>query len=54
MRRFLYLFVGIFDERAEGQRVSARKKKVPDFIEGRPLPSTGTCLHYKKSHRWLR
>ena len=32
--------------------MSTKKKKVPDFIEGRPLPNTGTCLHYKKSHRW--
>ena len=23
-------------------RVSARKKKVPDFIEGRPLPNQST------------
>ncbi|XP_019857960.1 PREDICTED: uncharacterized protein C18H10.09-like [Amphimedon queenslandica] len=45
---------GVFNEAIEGQRVSAKKKRVPDFIEGRPLPNTGTCLHYKKSHRWLR
>lgn len=22
--------------------------------EGQPLPNTGTCLHYRHSHRWLR
>ena len=50
----IILLIGVFNESIEGQRVSTKKKKVPDFIEGRPLPNTGTCLHYKKSHRWLR
>ena len=31
------------------------KRKLDEGIkEGYPLPETGTCVHYKKSHRWLR
>ncbi|XP_071965329.1 uncharacterized protein [Antedon mediterranea] len=28
--------------------------KDPAIQEGKPLPSNGTCQHYKKSFRWLR
>jgi len=32
----------------------AKKQAPPGIREGRPLPSSGACLHYKKSFRWLR
>ena len=31
-----------------------RQQRDPPLQEGKPLPECGTCLHYKKSHRWLR
>lgn len=31
-----------------------RLPKDPAIQEGKPLPSFGTCKHYKKSYRWLR
>jgi len=40
--------------------VRLEKKKVvkavrdPLIQDGHPLPSNGTCKHYKKSFRWLR
>lgn len=36
--------------------VKAKKKSArdPAIQEGKPLPNTGTCKHYKKSFRWLR
>lgn len=30
------------------------RNRDPAIQEGKPLPEFGTCLHYKKSHRWLR
>lgn len=48
----LFLFL------VEGHGLVVKRKKRPkdDFLiqEGRPLPEFGTCLHYKRSHRWLR
>ena len=32
----------------------APKQRGQVFKEGTPLPESGTCTHYKKSHRWLR
>lgn len=29
-------------------------KKLLGIQEGQPLPKTGTCKHYKHSHRWMR
>ncbi|XP_013395822.1 uncharacterized protein LOC106162896 [Lingula anatina] len=31
-----------------------RAVKDPAIQEGKPLPETGTCKHYRKSFRWLR
>ncbi|XP_066917301.1 uncharacterized protein [Clytia hemisphaerica] len=40
------------------KEIETKKKKnvlrEPGIKEGQPLPDTGTCKHYKKSHRWLR
>ena len=35
--------------------VPSSRKNTETFIkDGYPLPETGVCQHYKKSHRWLR
>ena len=43
----------------ETTTTSRKKKQQKDPREagihvGAPLPQTGTCKHYKRSHRWLR
>lgn len=35
-------------------RKNQRVAKDPAIQEGKPLPDSGTCKHYKKSYRWLR
>ena len=36
------------------KRMEAGKKKETALQEGKPLPSNGTCSHYKRSYRWYR
>ncbi|KAG5461344.1 MAG: hypothetical protein BJ554DRAFT_6478 [Olpidium bornovanus] len=40
--------------RAETMRRKVRKAKEPGLVIGQCLPDTGTCRHYRKSHRWMR
>ena len=48
--------VNVIPNLASKESNMKKKKKKEDFQikEGRPLPSKGTCEHYKKSCRWLR
>ncbi len=46
--------VQVSGEAAVTRVVKAARSKDPVFKLGHPLPDSGTCAHYKKSHRWLR
>ena len=37
-------------KKQRGPKVKAQGK----FVKGQPLPDSGTCKHYKNSHRWIR
>ena len=37
-----------------GPPMKAKATTPKPLIEGQPLPETGTCKHYRCSHRWLR
>ncbi|PAA74731.1 hypothetical protein BOX15_Mlig002150g5, partial [Macrostomum lignano] len=39
---------------AKQQQKKPKKPIEPDIRPGQPLPSNGTCRHYKRSYRWLR
>ena len=57
VKHFCSLFTGGGKQITKKTEVETKKKKIPKepgIKEGQPLPDTGTCKHYKKSHRWLR